>query len=279
LANLDAQISSGLTFSRPGENPIGTEQVMNANTLLSGIERYTDNITTANLWLSTAESALKGITGFLDSIKGIAYSLNNGTNDIPSRTTAISNLQQFRDQIKQLANTQLDGQYIFAGFNTSQQPFNPADATHTYTGTDDSVRMEIDRGVLMPVNYTGDAILRGGTPPGSTGMDVLAVIDNVINALAADNVAALQAELPNLNKSFDQVQSFRSDLAGRQLRLKSTANVHTVVKNNLKDVVGNIMNVDYAKTITLLNTQKTAFDATLASSAKISQLSLLDYLK
>lgn len=279
LADLENKIASGLAVSRPGENPIATEQIMNANSLLDGIEMFQDNIKTADLWYSIADSALKGMGEFLDSIKGIAYSLNNGTTELSARTTAVTTLQQFRDQLKQLANTQFDGQYIFAGFNSNQPPFDLTDPTHAYAGTDDAVMMEIDAGVKVRVNYSGGQILRGGNPPGSSGVDVLTVIDNVINALQTNNVPALQAELPNLNAAFDQVQTTRSDLAGRQLRVKSTSKVHDVVQKNLKDVVGSWQNLDYAKAITLLNTQKTAFEATLAATAKISQISLLDYLK
>jgi len=279
LNQLNNQVSSGLLVSRPGDDPIATEQIMNANSLLAAAEQYQANIATGNMWLKITDSALTGMSDFLQKIKDIAYTLNNGTTDVNARTTAVGALTTFRDQLKQLGNTQYDGQYIFGGFKNDQPPFDLNDPAHTFNGTDDAINLEIDKGVQMAVNYSGGKLLRGGTPPGSSGTDILGTIDNVIAALNTNNVAALQTELPNLNAAFDQVQNTRSDLAGRMLRLQSTTNIHKTVQNNLKDVVAGLQNIDYAKTIIELNTQKTAFDATLQATAKISQLSLLDYLR
>ncbi len=279
LDQLNNQIATGLQVSKPSDDPIATEQIMNANSLLSGIDQYMNNIKTGNLWLKTADSALTGISDYLQKIKDTAYTMNNGTTDVNSRNTAVTTLTTFRDQILQLGNTQFDGQYIFAGFKNNQPPFDLTDPTHTFQGTDDAINLEIDRGVKAPVNYSGGQLLRGGTPPGSSGTDIIGTIDNVINALNTNNVAALQTELPKLNAAFAQVQNTRSDLAGRMLRLQSTTNIHKTVQNNLKDLVAGLQNVDYARAITQLNTQNTAFEATLQATAKISQLSLLDYLR
>jgi flagellar hook-associated protein 3 FlgL len=46
----------------------------------------------------------------------------------------------------------------------------------------------------------------------------------------------------------------------------------------LQGVVSDTMGVDYIKAATQLNQQQSAFEAALSATAKITQLSLLDYL-
>ena len=49
-------------------------------------------------------------------------------------------------------------------------------------------------------------------------------------------------------------------------------------RNTLQTVYGNVQNADYAKLAVELSQQQLAFEATLSSTARISQVSLLDYL-
>jgi flagellar hook-associated protein 3 FlgL len=50
-------------------------------------------------------------------------------------------------------------------------------------------------------------------------------------------------------------------------------------KNTLEIIYGNIQNVDTAKLAVQLSQQTIAYQATLSATAKITQLSILDYLK
>jgi flagellar hook-associated protein 3 FlgL len=50
-------------------------------------------------------------------------------------------------------------------------------------------------------------------------------------------------------------------------------------QNTLKGMYGDIQNVDYAQAGVQLSQQTTAFNAALSTTAKLSQLSLLDYMK
>ncbi|WP_243688129.1 flagellin [Geotalea toluenoxydans] len=58
-------------------------------------------------------------------------------------------------------------------------------------------------------------------------------------------------------------------------------NAKTMIVNNqntLKNIISSKQNVDYAKAATELSQQQTAFEAALSATAKISRLSLLDYI-
>ncbi len=77
------------------------------------------------------------------------------------------------------------------------------------------------------------------------------------------------------------LQQGRAKLDGIQEQIASGFVIKMLNKNQntLKALIDYRKNVDYAKAATELNQLKIAFEAALSATAKISQLSLLDYLK
>jgi flagellar hook-associated protein 3 FlgL len=63
------------------------------------------------------------------------------------------------------------------------------------------------------------------------------------------------------------------------MRLESAKNLIARDQSTALGIISDRQNVDLAKAATELNQEKTAFEAALAATAKISQLSLLDYIR
>ena len=75
-----------------------------------------------------------------------------------------------------------------------------------------------------------------------------------------------------------QVQNATGDVASRVARLDSMNKLNQNSSTMLNNIYSNVQNVDYAKLAVELSQQQTAFNASLSATAKISQLSLLDYM-
>lgn len=148
-----------------------------------------------------------------------------------------------------------------------------------YRGTDDDIMMEVEQGSYIPINFSGGDLLRGGTPAGSTGTDIIGLLDNLTTALNTNDVTSVQASLPTLDDALNQVLSVRSELGSRMNRLESSNTVIDDMKTTLTKVMGDRQDVDIMQVMSDLARQQTAYNAAIAASAKISQISLLDYLK
>ena len=61
-------------------------------------------------------------------------------------------------------------------------------------------------------------------------------------------------------------------------RVDNMSKLNVANKNTLTTIVGNIQEVDMIKLGVQLNAEKTALEASLAATAKLSQMSLLNYL-
>jgi len=284
LDSLQEQIASGSVINRPSDDPLSTRQLLDLKEQISAGDQFTSNITKASLLLNVTDTALSGMSDLLQQAKKIAGDMVSGNLDATTISGAVSNLTQLKSQLIDLGNTQIGNQFIFAGFKNSQ----PFDAAGNFSGTGDLLNVEINNGNTVASNLSGGGLLRGGIPSaavgsgataGSSPVNILGSIDELIIAISSKNAAGIADGVSNMKGAADQIVSAQTDVAGRLLRLENMQSLIDSNQNTLKSIFGDMQNVDYAKVGVQLSQQTTAFNAALSTTAKLSQLSLLDYMK
>ena len=146
-----------------------------------------------------------------------------------------------------------------------------------YRGSSDQINVNVARNSKAAINISGSDLFSGAGAYGN--LDMFATLDGLITAIATNNVPAIQAEAANFSKATQQISNAQGDVAGRLIRMQSSKNMLQRDQNTAKGIISDRQNVDYAKAAVELNQEKTAFEAALAATAKITQLSLLDYLR
>jgi flagellar hook-associated protein 3 FlgL len=276
LDRLQEMIASGKTVNRPSDDPITTQNVLNLEAMYKEGEQLTNNIKKASQWTKVTEITLTGISEMLSNIRKVAGESMRGISDPIIRGNTSAQLQELRKQIIDLGNTQLGDQFIFGGFKVAAKPFDFT--TGAFSGTSDSIEVEIDRsGGKVALNVDGGALLKGTGSYGS--IDIIAEVDGLITAINTGDLVQLKARSANIDASASQISTALGDVGGRQLRLDSAEKMLTQNQNATQALIANLQNLDMIKAATELNNQKTAFEAALAATAKINQLSLLDYLR
>jgi len=147
-----------------------------------------------------------------------------------------------------------------------------------FTGTDDSFLVEMNQGMKISINTTGGNLLRGGTPPGTTGVDIVKTLDQLILDITNINKAGVVSAISQLDSANQQIMSTVGDLGMRTSRLDNALSYQERANGVLKTMLSNIQEVDMAKAAIELNNQKNNFEAILAATAKIAPISLLNYL-
>jgi flagellar hook-associated protein 3 FlgL len=284
IETLQEQLSSGMVVNRPSDDPLTARQVVDLQNQIGAGEQYTSNIQKAELLLNITNTALTGMSGLMQQVKKIAGDMASGITDANTISGAIGNLTQLKQQLIDLGNTRLGAQYVFAGFSDSQ----PFDAAGNFSGTDDPLKVEIAQGSQVATNLCGGTLLRGGTPPAAVGsgataggspVDILGSIDALIGALNANDKNVITDGVKNVKAAGDQLAAAQADVAGRLVRLDNMKSLIENNQNTLKTIYGDLQNVDYAKTGVQLSQMTTAFNAALSATAKLTQLSLMDYME
>lgn len=274
LGRLQEQIASGAVINRPSDDPITTRQLLNVESKLEEGEQYLSNINKGDLWLNMSETALEGMVDVLAQSRKVAGTVGSGSADSTVRQNAVSQLTELKKQLIDMGNTQLGDQYLFAGFKTDTAPFSKSD--NTYHGSSDDISVEIDQGSLAAINITGDSLLKGTGSYGS--VDILQTFDNLITAINNNDSSSIQTEAAKLDDAMKQVSNAISDVGGRLNRLENAQTMVTRDQSTLTGIISDTQGVDMIQAAVDLNQQQTAFEAALSATAKISQLSLLDYL-
>lgn len=278
---LEQQASTGLKVSYPGDDPIAAQQILQLKASTGINDQYSRNITTGTSQLSTIDSTMSTMGDALVRAKEIALSMSSDTTTADSRTAAVKELQQIRAEVISIGNTQFNGKFVFGGFKNDSPPFNTA--TGAFSGTTDDLNVEIAQGAYVPINFSGAKLISGGVPAGSSGVNVIGVFDNLIGALgsasASAAIAGTQAELTNLDNAAGQVNSARAEVGSRMNRLTAASTINGDMQLSLTKVMSGLQDADYTQVISDLTKQQTAFQTAIAASAKIAQISLLDYLK
>jgi len=283
LNTLQEQISSGSVVNQPSDDPLSTRQLLNLQQQINAGKQTTSNITKGTLALNVANTALGSMMDIMNQIKSAAATMISGANDAGTIANVTSNLSQLKSQLVDLGNTKNGNQYVFGGFKNGQ----PFDAAGNFTGTNDPLNVEITSGSQVSTNVAGGNLLRGGTPPAAVGsgataggspVDILGSIDALITAITTKNSAGIQDGVKNMAAAGDQITGAQSDVAGRLSRLNNAQSMITNNQNTLESAYSDMQNVDLAKAGVELSQQTTAFNASLAATAKITQLSLLNYM-
>ena len=272
INNLEQQASSGLRINEPSDDPASAQQVLNLQGLLAAANQYSTNIQTGTTWLSQTDSTMATMNNVLTSAKELATQMANSTYGASDRQNAAAQATQLRDEMVSLGNTQVAGQYIFGGYAGSQPPFA---ADGTFSGTDDQINIEVDQGSYVSINYPGGTLLQGG----SSGTGAIGVLNSLIKALTNNDVSGVSSTISGLDSSMSQLQAAQVDVGARENRLQNDANTLTSTQDYLTQAVSAKQDADYTQVLSDLSTQQTVYQATLAVSAKFSQLSLLDYMQ
>ena len=287
LNRLNELTASGQIINRPSDDPVNSRLLLDIGDKLRAGEQYLSNIKKSSTWQQFSNTALTGMSDIMTLAKKQIAAISSGSSDPVARQNAVSQLQALKQQMVDMGNTQLGDQYIFGGAKNTTPPFSnvvspPALATGYYTGDETPLNVEIGNGTKMQMNIPGNQILTGSTaaagalPYGTT--NILKTFDDLIAAVTTNNVPDIQIGAQSLSDGATQINSAQSDVAARISRLDSSTKMNANTRNTLETIYGNTQNVDYAKLAVQLSQQKIAFEASLSSTAKLSQMSLLNYL-
>jgi flagellar hook-associated protein 3 FlgL len=160
LANLQEQISTGVRFTRPSDDPVASARILELEQTQKLNEQYQENIIHAENRLQLEETTLASIGNTLQRVRELALQGNNSTNDAVSRKSIAVEIDQLREQLLSLANTvDANGDYLFAGHQSGVKPF-----TENTTGAISYIEFNGDQG-QRSINISESRQMNIG-PPG-----------------------------------------------------------------------------------------------------------------
>lgn len=117
------QIASGKRVNRPSDDPAAAERINQFRNVLQTTERRLATVNEGVGRLNLSDSVLETAGNTLQRAKELAIQMRNDTNSAVERRNAAQEVQQLILGLAGIANTQLNGRFLFAGSQTQTEPF------------------------------------------------------------------------------------------------------------------------------------------------------------
>ncbi len=275
-AKLQLQVSTGRRITQPEDDPAAVGRVLGLQTEQRSIKQYADNALRALTLAQTSYSGLQGLKKVSDR-SGELATLGTGALSTDSMRTYGTEVDQLLEQALQLANSRQGGDYIYGGTAVDAPPFvatRDADGRITgvaYAGNSDQADIPLSEATTISPSTTGAT---------NTGLgDFLNTLVALRDALNSGDIDAVRATQPDLTTAEDLIIGAMADNGGIQTRIEAAQSQQQDRATNLESLISDESSVDLPSTIVKLNQTQTAYQAALASAAKIMNLSLLDYIR
>jgi len=119
INRVNSQISSGKRMSKISEDPVGLVSALGLRTNITQIAQYQRNLQFGDSMISTAESAFDSMKELAIRGKELAIQMANGTMTQENRTSAAEEVRHLWEEAIFLANSDVNGRYVFAGYRTA----------------------------------------------------------------------------------------------------------------------------------------------------------------
>ena len=267
------ELSSGRKVNQPSDNPAAVAGLIVNNAQASAVNTYLSNISGLQATMQEADSTLNSVVTTLSQAISLAVEGANGTLNQSDRDAIAEQVSGIQQEILGYANQSFQGNYLFAGTAVNVQPFvtdNASSSGVKYVGNTHVNNVEIGDGQTVPANLPGNQLFS------APGADVFQALADLTSALqSGSNIPAAETELEN---AYDSINAQRAFYGATLSRLNTATDFLNQESTQLSQEENNLVGADIATAATQLTQAETALDATLAAGAKISNLTLLDYL-
>ncbi|MGY5957494.1 flagellar hook-associated protein FlgL [Kosakonia sp. BK9b] len=294
------QMATGQKVNRPSDDPVAASQAVVISQAEAQNSQYATARTFAVQKVSLEESVLSQVTLAVQGAQSTIVKAGSGALSDDDRASLATELQGYRDQLLNLANsTDGNGRYIFGGYKTATAPY---DSTGTYSGGSQAISQQVDASRTMVIAHTGNEIFNhitsNATPepndpvtgvPGTSETDLFKMLDTAITALktpvAGDETAKAAAQAVvdktsrGLGNSLNNVSTVRAEL-GTQLNeldtLDALGDDRAVALDQQKS---DLINVDWNSVISSYTMQQAALQASYKAFSDMQGMSLFQMNK
>jgi len=269
LLDLQEQITTNKKINRPSDDPVGAAQASDIKRILETLKQYSSNLDQADIFLTQTEDALTTVAESLVRASEIASGVNNGQSSVTEYQAAKAEIENIRGEILNVANRKVGDRYLFAGYETLNQPFTAAG--NYVGGSGQDIEVEIGNREYVTINKCGDDIFTSGT-------NIFATLDNLINALNAQDQSAIGQQLEYLDNAHAQVVTQIADLGSRANRVSYARDNVDSLNFSYTNMLSNIEDADAVAVSTEFAKQQQIYLSSLEVASRIFQQSFLDFL-
>lgn len=277
LSALQRKMSSGKEITRPSDDPYGTSRALALRSEVDGLQQFRQNVDDGTGWLNVTDAALSKMGDALHRARELLVRVGTDSAGQRARDAAAAEIDQLIETIKQEANVQYAGRYIFSGTATDRMPYQLL-GPDTFAGNTDKIQREIGPRVEVDVNTDVSGLLGNGQ--GAADNRLLDTLRDIADNMRAGRGDDLRGnDLVRVDANFDALNQIRADVGARTNRLEIAGSRLGSLEENSIELLSKTEDADTVKTMIEYTTQQAAYNMALRAGSNVIQNSLMDFLR
>lgn len=278
IASLQGQIATGQRLERSSQDPLAASQLRQLERArdLATIDR--DNAAAVRSDLELVAEALDGSSALLIRARELALSAANDTLSAEQRAMIASELEEISKAVLTNANSvSIGGEPLFAGIAAGPAYQRDASGAVVYVGAPVSAQVRIGEGITIERSITGPQAFSFTDANGPNDVFAhLATLAAALRGAVADPGAAARDAIGGFDAAIDTLGRAQAVIGARLNWIDNIEQMHDARSQTRAAREQEIGGTELTETIARLQQTLTVLEASQASFARVSSLSLFD---
>ncbi len=260
IARAQSEISAGgKRILSPSDDPIGAARVAAIGRSQTDNSTWKSNLNAAAALSSNAEGVLDSIVSAFDRVNELMLGASNGTLSAENRLAAALEIESIAAEIATMRDT----------LDSRGSPLFPTAA--------DAISLPVGANLDIAAVPTRESVFNLTTGAGATSLT--AILGDAVNALRANDPAAIAASLAQTNAASSHTIAAHAEQGARGSRIDALADRLVNNELDLKVERSGIEDANISELLATIAAKKLSLDAAQAVFARVNQSTLFDLLR
>ena len=285
VTEMQAKLSSGKQILKPSDDAEKAGTIQRIRTAAGRQDAYEKTLNTINDRLATEDAALRSIDNVMQRVRVLAVQASSDSSTAADREILAIEVDSLMGELMALTNMQdSTGNYVFSGSKMRTAPYQ-ADSSGavTYQGDNNVMEVNVSDQRRMSVNRPGNdvftPVLRENEGQAPTRVGFFTVVEDFRDALLINDGDGTRRALQEVSQMTDNLSLSLASVGGRINEVEAQFDILSDTKIRFAGMLSDAEDLDYAKAVSELTAEMLSLEAGQASFAKITQMSLFDYIR
>lgn len=275
VQDVQRQLTTGRTLSRWSDDPASASAAERYRAESADYSTYQKSANDAKAWLSAADGSLQSMSTIMARVKQLGVSASNGGLTQDSREAIAQEVEQLRNELRDLGNTTHMGRSLFGGFQPTALTTDAA-GNVTYSGDAGQVMRQVSPTITLPVNVSAKDLF--GFTAGA-GQDLFSQLTDLANAARSGSTAALATAQTTLEVRHGDILKGLSKIGAATNRVETAQTSGSTAIQDLASQRSEVEDVDLADAAMRLSSAQAGYTAALGAASRANLPSLADFLR
>lgn len=278
LQTAQTELTTGLQVNNVSDDPTEIADIWQLNSELDQVNQSETNLDQVQTEVNTAQSSLQSAVTLVEQAETYGTEGATDTASADTRTDLANEIGSILQQLVSVANTTVQGRYIFAGDTDQTAPYS-IDLTQdppvsAYQGSSSTREIVGPDGSAFPIALTAQQIFDSS----DASTNVFTSLTSLMQGLQDNNDDEINSALDDVQTSDTYLNQQLAFYGTVQDQVQGAVTFGQNYTTQLQTQLSGIQDANEAETITNLTQAQTQLQAALQSEAQLPRNTLFDYL-